>query len=522
MKKYTLYFIIALILIGIYDAGYLTVEHSRGIIPPCSMNDIFSDCGRVLRSEYAVLFGIPLALLGLLHYVTLLAVTLLTFRFQKVWSKYWLLIQTTGGLLFSLYLVFLQLAVIHAICPYCMLSALVSTLLFVLVQLHYFKERKCLFITIFGLVYQKTIKPFFFLFDAELVHIMMVKFGEILGKIPLYQVKVKYLTSYDQPKLVQEIHGITFKYPVGLSAGFDYEGWLTQTLSPWGFGWQTVGTITNSAYEGNARPMLGRLPKSRSLLVNKGFKNLGADATISKLGKLKHHTDLRGLYDSIPFGISIGRTNSLELKTQRDSIEDIISAFTKFEKSSLPHSYYELNISCPNLKGDVEFYTPTHLEELLVEVDNLATKRPIFVKMPIEKSDTEVEAMLAVIAKHSPKGVIFGNLQKDRKDPSFDAAEIEKAGKGNFSGKPTYARSNELIRLAYKKYKERFVIVGCGGIFSAEDAYTKIKLGATLLQLITGMIYEGPQLIAQINMGLEELMKRDGYTHISQAIGTSS
>ncbi len=130
--------------------------------------------------------------------------------------------------------------------------------------------------------------------------------------------------------------------------------------------------------------------------------------------------------------------------------------------------------------------------------------------------------MLAVIEQHSPKGVIFGNLQKDRKDPSFDAAEIEKAGKGNFSGKPTYARSNGLIRLAYKKYKERFVIVGCGGIFSAEDAYTKIKLGATLLQLITGMIYEGPQLIAQINMGLEELLKRDGYTHISQAIGTSS
>jgi dihydroorotate dehydrogenase len=513
MKRYFPYIILALIFVGVYDAGYLTLEHYRDMIPPCGVNDIFADCGRVLRSEYAKLFGIPLALLGLIHYVTLQAVSLLTLGFQKAWSKYWLLIQTAGGLLFSLYLVFLQLVVIRAICPYCMLSAIVSTLLFILVQLHYFKERKLLFVTIFGFVYQKIIKPFFFLFDAELVHIMMVKFGEILGKTPVYQVKVRYLTTREQPMLTQQVSGITFDHPVGLSAGFDYEGWLTQTLSPWGFGWQTVGTITNGEYEGNTRPMLGRLPKSRALLVNKGFKNLGAEATIKRLGRHQFH---------IPVGISIGRTNSLDLKTQKDSIADIISAFTKFEQSSLPHSYYELNISCPNLKGDVEFYTPAHLEELLIEVDKLSIKRPVFVKMPIEKSDIEVEAMLAVIAKHSPKGVIFGNLQKDRKDPSFESTEIASAGKGNFSGKPTHVRSNELIRLAYKKYKERFVIVGCGGIFSAEDAYTKIKLGASLVQLITGMIFQGPQLIAQINIGLEELLKRDGYTHISEAIGTKS
>jgi len=513
MKRYVPYFILALIIVGVYDAGYLTIEHYRDIIPPCGVNDIFADCGRVLRSEYAVLLGIPLALLGLIHYVTLLGITLFAFNYKKAWSKYWLLIQTAGGLLFSLYLVYVQLVVIQAICPYCMLSALVSILLFFLFQLHYFKERKYLFVTIFGFMYRNIIKPLFFLFDAEFVHVMMVKFGEILGRVPLYQVKVRYLTTYVQPTLTQTIHGVTFDRPVGLSAGFDYEGWLTQTLSPWGFGWQTVGTVTNTAYAGNTRPMLGRLPKSRALLVNKGFKNLGADATIKRLNGSKFQ---------IPVGVSIGRTNSLELNTQRKSIEDIVSAFAKFEQSSLPHSYYELNISCPNLKGDVEFYTPTHLDELLIEVDKLSITRPVFVKMPIEKSDTDVEAMLTVIEKHSPKGVIFGNLQKDRKDPSFDSSEIVNAGKGNFSGKPTYERSNELIRLTYRQYKDRFVIIGCGGIFSAADAYTKIRLGASLLQLITGMIYEGPQLVAQINMGLEELLKRDGHKHISEAIGASS
>ena len=142
--------------------------------------------------------------------------------------------------------------------------------------------------------------------------------------------------------------------------------------------------------------------------------------------------------------------------------------------------------------------------------------------MPIEKSDTDVEAMLTIVAKHSPKGVIFGNLQKDRSHPSFAPDEIARCGKGNFSGKPTFTRSNELIALAYRGYKDRFVIVGCGGIFSAEDAYTKIKLGASLLELITGMIYEGPQLIAQINIGLEALLKRDGYNHISEAVGVNN
>ena len=513
MKQYLPYMILGLILVGVYDAGYLTLEHYRDMIPPCGVNDIFADCGRVLRSEYAVLFGVPLSLLGLVHYLVLFGISVFVIRFRKPLTTYWLLLQTKAGLLFSLYLVYLQLFVIHAICPYCMLSALVSTLIFILVHFHFYRERKTLLVSLFGFMYKNMVKPILFLMDPEFVHVTLTKFGEVLGRIPLAQVVPRYMTTYDQPILAQTIHGIPFNHPVGLAAGFDYEVQLTQSLSAWGFGWQSVGTITNTAYEGNVRPMLGRLPKSRALLVNKGFKNLGADATIKKL---------TGLHFQIPVGISIGRTNSLALETQKESIEDIITTFRKFETSRLLHSYYELNISCPNLKGNVEFYTPAHLDELLVEVDKLSMKRPVFVKMPIEKSDAEVGAMLAVIAKHSPKGVIFGNLQKDRKDPSFDPAEIANAGKGNFSGKPTYARSNELIRLAYKKYKDRFVIVGCGGIFSAEDAYMKFTLGASLVQLITGMIYEGPQLTAKINMGLEELLKRDGHKHISEAIGTTN
>lgn len=139
--------------------------------------------------------------------------------------------------------------------------------------------------------------------------------------------------------------------------------------------------------------------------------------------------------------------------------------------------------------------------------------------MPIDKTDKETLDMLKVISKHSPKGVIFGNLQKDRKHKSLDKSEVAKFKMGNFSGKPTFERSNELIKLAYKKYKNRFVIIGCGGVFSAEDAYTKIKLGASLIQMITGLIYQGPQIVSEINLGLAELLKKDGYKNISKAVG---
>lgn len=368
-------------------------------------------------------------------------------------------------------------------------------------------------VTIIHFLYLYILKPLLFLIDPEVAHTQMVGFGETISGLKGVNTLVKFLVYNEDSLLRQKILGIDFNLPVGLAAGFDYEARLTQTLSAWGFGFQTVGTITNDAYKGNPKPMLGRLPQSKSLMVNKGFKNLGVDVLVNKL---------KGLDFEIPVGISVGRTNSLELKTQEESVANIISAFKKLEEAKVNNAYYELNISCPNLYGDITFYPPENLNQLLLEVDKLAIKKPIFVKMPIEKSNEEVLAMLEVISKHSPKGVIFGNLQKDRQDPALNPSEVAQFKTGNFSGKPTFKRSNELIRLAYEKYGNRFTIIGCGGIFSAEDAYEKIGLGASLLQLITGMIFEGPQLIMQINFGLAELLRKDGFTRISQAIGSKN
>ena len=142
--------------------------------------------------------------------------------------------------------------------------------------------------------------------------------------------------------------------------------------------------------------------------------------------------------------------------------------------------------------------------------------------MPIEKTDDETLKMLEIIVEFPVIGVIFGNLQKNRKDSALNREEVKKFSVGNFSGKPTEIRSNELIALAYKKYGKRLIIIGCGGVFNAIDAYKKIKLGATLVQLITGLIFEGPQLVAQINLELPRLLKQDGFKNIKEAIGANS
>lgn len=367
-----------------------------------------------------------------------------------------------------------------------------------------------LFLKTIHLSYVYILKNIFFRFNPDRVHSGMVALGESMGKSSYSTIPVSLLMKTQSKALDQNVLGIHFKNPIGLSAGFDYEGRLTQILPAVGFGFETIGTITNMSYGGNPRPLLGRLPKSKSLMVNKGFKNLGAKETIRRLEGLDFH---------FPVGISIGRSNNKQCDTQKKSIQDILESFIAFENSRLHHAYYELNISCPNLFGNVTFYPPKNLKELLKEIDKLHLKKPLFIKMPIEKTNKEVEQMLQVITASSAKGVIFGNLLKDRKNKLLDRQELARFPMGNFSGKPTFERSNELIKLAYTLYKERLVVVGCGGVFNAQDAYTKISLGASLVQLITGMIYNGPQLISQINLDLVRLLKRDGFTHISQAIG---
>ncbi|RMD66840.1 quinone-dependent dihydroorotate dehydrogenase [Candidatus Pacearchaeota archaeon] len=353
-------------------------------------------------------------------------------------------------------------------------------------------------------------KPLLFKQDPEKIHEKTLSLGEKLGKFHPTKKLISLSLNYTHPYLENSLLGIKFKNPIGLAAGFDYEAKLIEILPALGFGFHTIGSITFKPYEGNKPPRLTRLVKSKSILVNKSLKNSGAENILSRIKNTKRE---------IPLGISIAKTNSRETCSLKSGIQDYINCFKTAEKYKIA-SYYELNISCPNAFGGEPFTTPQKLNPLLKKIDKLKIKTPIFLKMPIDLSLKETFELCDTAAQHNIQGLIFGNLTKNRKNKFLNKEELKKAGKGAFSGLPTRELSNNLIKHTFKRYKSRFVIVGCGGVFSAEDAYEKITLGASLIQLITGLIFNGPQLVSEINHNLVKLLKKHGFNSIKQAIGS--
>ncbi len=364
-----------------------------------------------------------------------------------------------------------------------------------------------------GIIYRKIVKPILFLFPADKVHTHFLRVGNFIGRFQIKRWSLEKILAYKNPILKQQVVGLSFKNPIGLAAGFDYDADLINILPSVGFGFNTIGTVTHLSYQGNPSPMLGRLPKSKSLLVNKGFKSKGI---ISVLEKVSHSKK------NIPLGISIGSTNKAYDNID-EMANDIVSSFMEVIKVNY-FDYYEINISCPNLINSSfknTFDTQEGLSLLLDKLSVFDFSLPVFIKMHVEKSIQETLGLVKVASNYNwISGLIFSNLVKDRSNKAFDKKEIENAGRGNFSGKPTEKQSNILLSEVYKRYQNRFILIGCGGVFDGKDAYEKIKRGATLVQMITGMVYQGPQQIGIINKELVELLKKDGYKNISEAVGS--
>lgn len=348
-----------------------------------------------------------------------------------------------------------------------------------------------MFTQIVATIYRLAVRPILFRHDPEVAHQKITMLGEKISRHQLLLSIIRSLFGRRNPNLKKVVAGIEFPSPIGLAAGFDYQAKLPWVLDALGFGYETVGTITNLPCQGNPRPWLGRLVKSHSLLVNKGFKN---DGIVKTLSRLQH------LPPEMPVGLSIGQTNSPKIDTEVRAIDDIVACFTYAE--SHPHQcrYYELNISCPNIQKHISFYSPSSLNNLLERLEKINVSRPIFIKCPISVTDKELIG-IANTASKLPliSGLVIGNLQRDRNHPSIYKEELVKCGPGNFSGLPTRDRSTKLIKLIRSKFGTRFAIIGCGGVFSVEDAQAKFAAGADLIQLITGLIFKGPQLVAQIN-----------------------
>jgi dihydroorotate dehydrogenase len=353
--------------------------------------------------------------------------------------------------------------------------------------------------------YKSLVKPVFFKIPPETVHDRMINLGKKLGNNAITRSLTSNLFNYKNPKLEQKILGIHFKNPIGLSAGFDKDAQLTDILPSVGFGFEEIGSITGEQCHGNPKPRLWRLINSKSLVVYYGLKNQGC----KKIAKR-----IKNKFFKIPILTSIAKTNSKSTVSTKDGINDYFKAYKEFTDIG---DISVINISCPNTFGGEPFHDSKKLGQLLKKLSEVNSTKPIFIKISPELSETELDKIIQVSRKYKVAGFICTNLSKNRQN--LKLKDNITHTKGGISGKPIEHQSNKIISYIYKKTKGEFIIIGVGGVDSAESAYKKICLGASLIQLITGMIYEGPQLISEINQGLVKLLEKDNLKNISEAIG---
>jgi dihydroorotate dehydrogenase len=357
-------------------------------------------------------------------------------------------------------------------------------------------------------LYKQIARRIFFLIDPERIHHIMLSVGVFLGSNPITRGISAFFFNYSNKNLEQTILETKFSNPVGLAAGFDKSAQMIKIMKSTGFGFTEVGSITGEPCAGNPKPRVWRLIKSQGLLINYGLNNQGSKE-ISKR--------LHGQKFQIPVMTSIAKTNCKETSTTEGGIADYRKAYEAFKNIG---DFSVINISCPNAHGGEPFTDPVKLDKLLAELSQVSTQKPTFIKIAPDLEPKVVDEIIEVSTKYKVSGFICTNLTKDRHNPKI----IEKnlPGPGSISGKPIEELSEKMISYIYKKTKGKSVIIGVGGIFTAGDAYRKIKLGASLVQLITGMIYEGPQLISEINQGLTKLLKKDGFKNISEAVGVDN
>ncbi|HSD12909.1 MAG TPA: quinone-dependent dihydroorotate dehydrogenase, partial [Patescibacteria group bacterium] len=251
------------------------------------------------------------------------------------------------------------------------------------------------------------------------------------------------------------------------------------------------------------------LPESKSLVVHFGLKNDGCEAIAARL---------EGRRFAIPLGTSVAKTNCPETISPEGGIADYEKAFGAMAAIG---DYTTVNISCPNAFGGQPFTDPGLLDRLLERLAMVPTRKPVFIKLSPDLDDAQTDAVVDVAVRRGVRGFICANLTKDRLSAAIsDNDPVPPVG--GMSGKVVVSLADAQITRVYGRTRGKAVIIGCGGVFTAEDAYRKIRLGASLVQMITGMIYEGPQVVGEINRGLVRLLERDGFANISEARGADA
>lgn len=334
----------------------------------------------------------------------------------------------------------------------------------------------------------KIVRFFLFLFNPEYIHNLsfkLIKFGALL---PCKMWAWRLLFKVKNYRLEREVFGLKFENPVGLAAGFDKDAKLFDELASFGFGFIEIGTITPLPQEGNPQPRLFRLKEDGGIINRMGFNNEGVEVVVARLRRKK---------SNIIIGGNIGKNK----ETPNDkAVEDYEICFEKL----FPYvDYFAVNVSSPNTPGLRDLQQKEPLTALLNRLQELNMKKekrkPILLKIAPDLSNEQLNDIIAIVADTKIDGVVATNTTIDRSGLKTVKTKVEAIGNGGLSGQPVKARSTEVIKYLSVKSNKAFPIIGVGGIHSADDALEKIDAGATLLQVYTGFIYEGPTLIRDIN-----------------------
>jgi len=364
------------------------------------------------------------------------------------------------------------------------------------------------------MLYKRLLRPLLFLRDPENAHNQTLS---LISSLSFLEAPLEWLFAVKDARLEVRLGPLTFPNPVGLAAGFDKNGTAIRSWPGFGFGFIEIGAVTALQQPGHPKPRLYRLPKDQALINRLGFNNEGAEAIAIRLQALQNNGKVR----RIPLGINIGRSKVVETK---DAAADFL--FT-FEKLYPYGDFFTLNVSSPNTPGLRDLQEKNRLRDLLQAIQDknrelarefTTQEKPIWLKIAPDMEFSQVDDIIDVARSENVAGIIATNATAFLREKLLTPT----SGAGGLSGKPLKALATSFIRHIYKATRGTLPIIGVGGIFTAEDAYEKIKGGATAVQILTGFVYEGPCAVKQINRGLLRLMERDGFKNISEAVGTAT
>ena len=356
------------------------------------------------------------------------------------------------------------------------------------------------------MVWRAVLKPLLFLLPAEVAHQVAFRGLRLALALPGMRALVRRLTRADGPALRTEAFGVTFANPVGLAAGFDKDAVGFRELGALGFGFVEVGTVTPEPQPGNPRPRLFRLPRDRALVNRFGFNSGGVDAARARLASRRAGEGV--------VGANVGRN-----KTTGEDGE--IADYVRGTRALAPLAdYIAVNVSSPNTPGLRDLQAVERLRPILAAVLGAAAGTPVLVKIAPDLSYDDVDAVADLALEVGLAGIIATNTTTARDGLATPGDQVETIGAGGVSGAPLKARSLAVLRRLRARAGDELVLIAAGGIEDADDAWERIRAGATLVQLYTGFVYGGPGTPARIARGLARRSRDAGFERVQDARGT--